>query len=156
MGQSLLTPEFNRAKAVARLRSRPELEIGVALMNQSLLAGIGNVFKSEICFTCSVHPFRLVRSLSEAELAVLVATGHKLLQANVIDLVEDSLVTHRGFRRTTGRLNSDERLWVYDRAGQPCRRCSTAIESYRQGLDARTTFWCPRCQPGQVIATSAR
>jgi endonuclease-8 len=156
LGQSLLTLEFNEAKAVARLRDRPELEIGVALMRQSLLAGVGNVFKSEICFASRIHPFRLVRSLSDAELAALVATAHKLLQANVADMSGIGLGAHRGFRNTTARLNPDERLWVYDRTGEPCRRCRTAIESYRQGTDARTTFWCPRCQPAQARATGAR
>ena len=156
MGQSLLTPEFDEAEAVARLRSHPGLEIGVALMRQSQLAGIGNVFKSEICFSCRVHPFRLVRALSDEELAALVATARKLLQANVADLSAESLVAYGGFRRTTGHLNPDERLWVYDRAGERCRRCGTTIECYRQGSDARTTFWCPRCQPAQALATSAR
>jgi endonuclease VIII len=156
LGQSLLASEFDEAEAVARLRSHPELEIGVALMRQSLLAGVGNVFKSEICFTCRVHPFRLVRSLSGAELAVLVATAHRLLQVNVADLSGESLGAHGGFRRTTGRLNPDERLWVYDRAGEPCRCCGATIESYRQGTDARTAFWCPCCQPAQAMATPAR
>ena len=156
LGPSLLAAKFDRDKAVAHLRAHPELEIGGALMRQSLLAGIGNVFKSEICFACRVHPFRLVRSLSDEKLTVLAATAHRLLQANVADLSRDTLVTHHGFRHTTGRLNPEERLWVYDRAGEPCRRCGTTIESYRQGPDARTTFWCPRCQPAQAVATSAR
>src|SRR5206468_10416248 len=107
-------------------------------------------------FACRIHPFRLVRSLSDEKLTVLAATAHRLLQANVADLSRDTLVTHHGFRHTTGRLNPEERLWVYDRAGEPCRRCGTTIESYRQGPDARTTFWCPRCQPAQAVATSAR
>ena len=156
LGPSLLAAKFDRDKAVAHLRAHPELEIGGALMRQSLLAGIGNVFKSEICFACRIHPFRLVRSLSDEKLTVLAATAHRLLQANVADLSRDTLVTHHGFRHTTGRQNPEERLWVYDRAGEACRRCGTTIESYRQGPDARTTFWCPRCQPAQAVATSAR
>jgi endonuclease-8 len=147
LGPSLLAPQFDDAAAIARLRSKPALEIGTALMTQSLLAGIGNVFKSEICFAASVHPFRLVRSLSDPELAALVATARKFLQSNVADLADDIRAMYNGFRRTTGRSNPDERLWVYDRAGQPCRRCATPVDSYRQGPDARTTYWCPRCQP---------
>lgn len=147
LGPSLLAPQFDAEEAIGRLRSRPELEIGTALMTQTLLAGIGNVFKSEICFAAGVHPFRQVRSLTDAELAALVASARKFLQANVADLAEDSFATYGGFRRTTDRLALDARLWVYDRAGKPCRRCGTAIDSYRQGPDARTTYWCPRCQP---------
>jgi len=156
LGPSLLAPQFDAANAVARLRSRPELEIGSALMTQSLLAGVGNVFKSEICFAANVHPFRLVQSLTDAELAALVATARKFLQANVADLADASTVTYRGFRRTTDRLALDARLWVYDRAGQPCRHCATPIDSYRQGPGARTTYWCPRCQSAQSITTAAR
>jgi endonuclease-8 len=147
LGPSLLAPQFDDTAAIASLRSRPELEIGTAMMTQSLLAGVGNVFKSEICFAARVHPFRLVHSLTGAELAALVATARKFLQANVADLADASAVTYRGFRRTSDRLALDARLWVYDRAGQPCRLCGAAIDYYRQGPDARITYWCPRCQP---------
>src|SRR5262249_54871215 len=151
LGPSLLEPEFDDAEAIVRLRAHPELEIGTALMTQCLLAGIGNVFKSEICFACRVHPFRAVRSLTDAQLSTLVHAARELLQANVADLSDHSVVTYRGLRRTTGRANPEERLWVYDRAGQPCRRCGSPIESYRQGPDARTTYWCPRCQPAMRL-----
>ena len=147
LGPSLLAPQFDAEEAIGRLRSRPALEIGTALMTQTLLAGVGNVFKSEICFAAHVHPFRPVRSLTDAELATIVATARKFLQSNVADLADDSLAAYGGFRRTTDRLAFDARLWVYDRAGQPCRRCGMAIDSYRQGPDARTTYWCPGCQP---------
>jgi len=154
LGPSLLASEFDGPEAVARLRAHPHLEIGTALMTQSLLAGVGNVYKSEVCFAAGVHPFRVVRSLSDAELTLLANTARQLLQANVADLANDSIVTYRGFRRTIGRSNPEERLWVYDRAGQACRRCATPVESYRQGPDARTTYWCPRCQPAQAFAAA--
>src|SRR5262249_3825995 len=109
LGPSLLASEFDRAEAVARLRANPDLEIGTALMTQSLLAGVGNVYKSEVCFAAGVHPFRLVRSLSDAELTLLANTARELLQANVSDLADDGIVTYRGFRRTTGRSNLEER-----------------------------------------------
>lgn len=154
LGPALLAPYFDATEAIARLRARPELEIGTALMTQSLLAGIGNVFKSEVCFAAHVHPFRMVCSLTDTELAAIATIAQKLLQSNVADLAEGSRHTYNGFRRTTGRSNPEERLWVYHRAGQPCRRCGAAIESYRQGPDARTTYWCPNCQPAQSVAAN--
>jgi endonuclease-8 len=147
LGPAVLAPELDDAEILRRLRSRPELSVGEALLSQSLLAGIGNVFKSEICFACGVHPFRTVGSLSISELAALVSTARKFLLANVTDNSGDKIVTYTGMRRTTGRTDSDENLWVYARRGEPCRRCGAAIESRKQGTDARTTFWCPNCQP---------
>jgi endonuclease-8 len=147
IGPSALAPEFDAGEALRRLRSRPELLVGEALLSQSLLAGVGNVFKSEICFACGVHPFRLVASLSISELSCLLSTARKFLLANVTDSSGDAIVTFTGLRRTTGRIASEENLWVYSRRNEPCRKCSAPIESRRQGLDARTTFWCPNCQP---------
>jgi endonuclease-8 len=147
LGPSVLAPEYDDAEIMRRLRSRPDLSIGEALLSQSLLAGIGNVFKSEICFACGVHPFRKVGWLSISELASLVSTARKFLLANVADNSGDKIVTYAGIRRTTGRTDSEENLWVYARRGERCRRCGTKIESRKQGIDARTTFWCPNCQP---------
>jgi endonuclease VIII len=147
LGPSLLAEEFDEATAKARLQSQPEEEIGVALLAQSLLAGIGNVYKSEVCFASGVHPFRQVSTVTEDELSRLVSTARKFLLANVTETSGDRIVTYTGMRRTTGRSNPHERLWVYHRRGEPCRRCGAAIESRKQGVDARTTFWCPVCQP---------
>jgi endonuclease VIII len=151
LGPSLLADEFNEAEALRRLRGSCGLEIGQALLLQSNLAGIGNVFKSEICFACRVHPFRAVESLSIGELTTLVKTARKFLLANVADHSSESLVSFTGARQTTNRLHREENLWVYHRAGLPCRRCSTAIEAYKQGPDARSTFWCPCCQPADPL-----
>jgi endonuclease VIII len=131
------------------------MEIGVALLTQSLLAGIGNVYKSEVCFACGVNPFRLAASLGESEIASLVSTARKFLQANVLESSGDQIVTYHGMRRTTGRSDPSERLWVYRRRGEPCRACGTAIESRKQGIEARTTFWCPACQPMQAASKRA-
>lgn len=77
----------------------------------------------------------------------LVETARKFLLANVTSSSGDQITTYTAMRRTTGKANSDERLWVYGRRGEPCRNCGTPIESGKQGEDARTTFWCPKCQP---------
>ncbi len=147
LGPDVLGTEFDEQKAISNLRARPEAEIGEALLNQQLMAGIGNVYKSEVCFACRVNPFRTVASLTEEELKCLVATARKFLSANVTDTSSAAIVTYTGLRRTTRRSNPGERLWVYGRRGQPCRRCGTAIESRKQGPSARITFWCPKCQP---------
>jgi endonuclease-8 len=147
LGPSVLAEEYDGAEALRRLRSRPDMTVGEAFLSQSLLAGIGNVFKSEICFACRVHPFRIVSSLSISELSCLVSTARKFLLANVTDTSGEKIVTYTGLRRTTGRTDTEENLWVYARRAEPCRRCGVTIESRKQGLDARTTFWCPNCQP---------
>ncbi len=146
LGADLLATTFDECDAAFRLRSHPELEVGDALLNQSLLAGIGNVFKSEIAFACRINPFRRVASLSEFELTSLVSTARKFLQANVGGLSTGDIVTYTGYRRTTRRANPTENLWVYGRAGEPCRKCDTPIYARKQGVDARITFWCPMCQ----------
>lgn len=147
LGPDVLADEFDEESAIAQLRSRPELELGVALLRQSLLAGLGNVFKSEVCFISRVNPFRPVGSLSADQLQRIIANARKFMKANVTDAAGDAIVTYTGLRRTTGRADPSARLWVYRRTGEPCRRCGTPIRSHKQGLEARTTFWCPSCQP---------
>lgn len=147
LGPSALAEEYNDAEILRRLRSEPQKPVGEALLAQSLISGIGNVFKSEICFACGVNPFRTVGTLSINELSCLASTARKFLLANVTETSGDQIVTYTGMRRTTGRSDREENLWVYKRRGEPCRRCGCAIESRKQGLDARTTFWCPVCQP---------
>lgn len=147
LGQDVLTEGFDEQAAQHSIRSRPDLEIGVALLTQSVLAGLGNVFKSEVCFASGINPFTRVASLTDFEIQKLIANSRKFMLANVSDNSGDQIITYTGFRRTTRRADPSERLWVYKRAGQPCRRCGTSILLRKQGLDARVTFWCARCQP---------
>lgn len=147
LGQDVLVEDFDVVKSAASLRSCGDLEVGAALLNQSIIAGLGNVFKSEVCFACGINPFRLISALSSEQISCLVTTARKFLLANVTETSGDQMVTYTGMRRTTGRASREERLWVYGRRGEPCRKCGTAIESYKQGESARTTFWCPACQP---------
>lgn len=146
LGPDVLGAEFSEEEAIEQLRASPDLELGEALLRQSLLAGIGNVYKSEVAFACGVNPFRTVASLSEQELLCLVRTARKFMLANVREGSGEGIVTYMGFRRTTGRANPADRLWVYGRAGQPCRKCETQIRTQKQGPAARVTFWCPSCQ----------
>lgn len=152
LGPDLLTQTFDPVAAIAKIQKHLEDEIAVVLLDQRVLAGIGNVFKSEVCFACGVHPFRLVRSLSDGEMDSLVRTSQKFLKANVADGSGDGIVTYSGMRRTTGSSDPSSRLWVYGRQGQPCRRCGGPIHSRKQGSQARTTFWCPVCQPMDSVS----
>ncbi|ABF39385.1 DNA-(apurinic or apyrimidinic site) lyase [Candidatus Koribacter versatilis Ellin345] len=146
LGDDLLGAEFDIPASVERLRAHGDLELGDTLLHQSVLAGPGNVFKSEICFACRLDPFRKISSLSEEELLRVATKARELMTSNVSDTSGDKIVTYTGFRRTTGRSDPYERLWVYGRAGLPCRRCGTRIEVKRQGAQARKTYFCPECQ----------
>jgi endonuclease-8 len=146
LGPDVLNQQFDPQQAIAGLQSRPELELAEALLNQSVLAGPGNVFKSEICFASRLNPFRSIANLTEDELQQVVATAQKYMNANITEAATDKIVTYSGFRRTTGRSDPYARLWVYGHAGEPCRQCGTSIEGKRQGNDARKTYYCPHCQ----------
>jgi endonuclease-8 len=155
VGPSTLAENFDESEVIARLRARPDLEIGVSILTQSLLSGIGNIFKSEICFACGINPFRTVSDLTDDDLKCLVTTARKFMLANVTEDSRDKISTYVPMRRTTGRANVSERLWVYKRTGESCRHCGSAIVSRKQGFDARTSFWCPRCQPMGMKRASA-
>lgn len=145
MGPDLLGAAFDQREAIRRCRGRPEVSIADALLNQRIVAGAGNVYKSEVLFLCGVNPFALVRDVSDEQLAAILSTARKHLQANVVDPTS-AIVTYRGYRRTTGRSDPSERLYVYGRERSPCRRCGTPIRVRPQGPYARLTYWCPTCQ----------
>ena len=144
----VLGESFDADEAVRRLLSHSEEAIADVLLDQCVLAGIGNVFKSEVCFVTGVHPYCKVSALTPAQARGLVAAARKLVSANVLEDSGDAIVTYGGRqRRTTHESDPGANLWVYGRAGQPCRRCGGPIAHRLQGLNARVTFWCPRCQP---------
>ena len=146
--RDVLSESFDPAIAVDRLLARSSDELGDALLRQDVLAGVGNVFKSEICFTLKLNPFRKVATLTKRQAKQLVATAQKLLAANVLEDSSDRIVTYSGKnRRTTSNATPGDNLWVYGRKGEPCRRCKTPIQRALQGRNARSTYWCPHCQP---------
>ena len=117
----------------------PATEVGVVMLDQRVACGVGNVYKSEVLHACGTNPFTPVGALDAADRLRLVATASRLLRANL----------GAGPRQTvTGGLA------VYGRAGRPCRRCGTTILARRQGEQARTTYWCPTCQPAIVERNS--
>jgi endonuclease VIII len=151
LGPDILGDEFSVEGGVARLRKyvaeHPEDEVGVVLLNQRVLAGLGNVYKSEVTFAVGVNPFRAMRTVTAGELEKMVDFALRTMKANVMDGKGDGIVMHSGPRRTTRALDREERLWVYGRQGQECRRCGATVMMRKQGVQARSTYWCPECQP---------
>ena len=136
LGPDAITDAFDADEAARRLRARPDAEIGIAILDQRALAGVGNVFKSELLFIRRLSPFRRVRDLGDAELHGLVAEAHRQLVAN----------RGGGARVTRPGAARHESLWIYGRAGKPCRVCGTIVRLRRQGDAGRTTYYCPSCQ----------
>ncbi len=151
LGVDLLGGEYTVDAGVARLKAygaeHPEAEIAVVLLNQRVLAGLGNVYKSEVAFAAGVNPFRAMATMTDRELETMAEVSGKWLKVNVLDGAGDGIVTYSGNRRTTGSSDRSERLWVYGRQGQECRRCGALVEMRKQGEQARSTYWCPGCQP---------
>jgi endonuclease VIII len=134
LGPDLSLPTADLDEAVRRLSafSAPDRQIGVALLDQRIACGVGNVFKSEALFACGLDPFAPLRALGQAERRELIITAAEQLRENL-----------DGYPRRT----VPEGLAVYGRAGSPCRRCGTPIVMARQGEQVRLTYWCPTCQP---------
>ena len=110
------------------------------------MAGVGNVYKSEVLFACGVNPFARVDALTDGQVDCLVDTARRFLQANVTERLAP-MTTYSGYRRTTRHDDPAERLWVYGRARKACRKCGSSIQVKAAGNDARLTYWCPVCQP---------
>jgi endonuclease-8 len=146
LGPDLLSTSFDAEEALLRMRALQDQPIANVLLDQHALAGIGNVYKSEVLFLAGVHPDTLVASLREETLRNIIAISRRLLSENIVDRPAPAVVTYRGLRRTTGRMKPEDRLWVYSRGGRPCRKCGTAIASRKSGDAARVTYWCPTCQ----------
>ncbi len=146
LGPDLLGGGFDAAEALRRLRAQPDAEIADALLDQSVMAGIGNVYKSEILFLHRVNPFRTTGEISEDVLATIIETSRQQLKANVIEADRTRRSMRFSMRGTTRRMEPGAALWVYGRTGRGCRVCAAAIESRRQGKDGRMTYWCPVCQ----------
>jgi endonuclease VIII len=158
LGPDVLSDEFTVEGGVARLAAyaaeNPNAEIAVVLLNQRVLAGLGNVYKSEVAFAAGVNPFRAMRTITLREMEAMVDVAQRYMKANVADGRCEGIVTYSGNRRTTRAMDREERLWVYRRQGRECRRCGAAVMMRKQGVQARSTYWCPECQPwiGEGIA----
>lgn len=136
LGPDLLAAVFDATEAIQRLVALGGEQLGNALLDQRAVAGIGNVYKSEVPFVERLDPWSPVAEFTREQLHAALVTARRLLRAN----------TGGGARVTTGSRGRGQGLYVYGRAGRPCRRCGSPIRSARQGPLARLTFWCPRCQ----------
>ncbi|MEU1367605.1 DNA-formamidopyrimidine glycosylase family protein [Streptomyces sp. NPDC005803] len=149
LGPDLLGPDWNADTALRNLLADPARPLGEALLDQRNLAGIGNVFKCELCFLARATPWLPIGLLPERTRALLVTTAKQLLEANRDRPVRTTTVGARP-RTTTAPAprarRPSENLWVYGRARRPCLRCGTPIRSADQ--DTRPTYWCPNCQAG--------
>jgi endonuclease VIII len=144
LGPDLLGPDWDADTAVANLLADPARPLGEALLDQRNLAGIGNVYKSELCFLLGATPWLPVGALPTDRAAQLPSLAKKLLETN----------RDRPIRSTTGRRGQD--LFVYGRAPRPCLRCHTPVRAADQGDGSRErpTYWCPNCQKGPAPRTA--
>lgn len=138
LGPDLLGPGWNEgsaAEAVRRLEAHPADPVFVAVLDQTNLAGIGNVYANELCFLRGIPP---TTPMAEVDAAPLVALARRLLLAN----------RDRVSRVTTGDTRPGRRSWVYGRTGQPCLRCGTTLLGGDLGKPGqeRVVTWCPVCQ----------
>ena len=151
LGMDILSAGFTLAEGVSRLNryreQHPEAEIGVALLDQQVLAGLGNIYKSEVAFAAGVNPFRPMRTISLKEIERIVDYAHRYMKANVAEGKGSGIVTYSGSRSTTHAMDRGERLWAYGRQGKECRRCGATVMMKKQGPQLRSSYWCPACQP---------
>lgn len=134
LGPDILAEPLDLDAMIANLRRDPRRAIGDALLDQRLVAGIGNAWKAETLWEARVSPWRAVGEVSDEELRAVFQAAHELMTASV----------------ESGR----ERRLVYNRAGRGCRRCGTPIEARGQGDDNRTAYWCATCQAGEEASTA--
>ena len=137
LGPDLLGPDWDADEAVRRLRQQPDRAVKEALLDQSRLAGLGNIYANELCFVSGVAPETPVGRVPDVPR--MVARAHLLLDQN----------RHRAIQSTTGDLARGRNFWVYRRGGEPCRRCRTPIRESLLGAPGRerATYACPVCQP---------
>jgi endonuclease VIII len=157
LGPDLLGDNYDQDEAKRRLRdpSRGDTAIGEAVLDQRVVAGVGNVYKSEVLFMERVDPFAPLKSLDDETLDRVLTTAREQLQANARSDAPAGRSTTVDLK--TGKRMAPSRLWVYDRAGRPCHNCGTLIQAANQGAELpRTTYWCPSCQAAAGIDASKK
>lgn len=142
LGPDVLHDDVDTTIVVERARASAAVTAADLLLDQQVMSGIGNVYKSEILFLERILPSTPVTSLSDAAVAGLANRAQRLLRAN----------RRPGPRSTTGRRGRDANTWVYGRGGRTCRRCATLIKSETHGDLDRVSYWCPRCQATESTA----
>jgi len=135
LGPDLLSPDFDASAALTRFRMAPLAALGEALLDQRLACGIGNVYKSEALHLARLDPWQRVESTLDETLLALLERTRMLMRRNL-----------DGHPRRTHHGADGDRYFVYGREGRPCRTCEVTIAMKRQGPEARSTYYCPRCQ----------
>jgi endonuclease-8 len=138
LGPDILGEDWDADEAVRRLAAAPDRELGPALLDQRNLAGVGNLYRTEVCFLAGVTPWTRVGEVPD--LAGVVDRVARLLEAN----------KHTAHQVTTGDTRRGRQHWVFERAGRPCLRCGTRVATAEQGDPPyqRVVYWCPTCQRG--------
>ena len=138
LGPDILDPTWDGAEAVSRVSSSGGT-IFEALHDQRNVAGLGNIYVNETLFRAGVNPWAPAAEVSDVEAVLKI--GRKLIRANL-----------KGWHQsTTGDTRPGTKHWVFERTGQPCRRCGSPIQSavHSNEMQARLTYWCPSCQPAK-------
>lgn len=134
LGPDILGADWDLDEAVKRVRRWPDVTIAQALLDQTNLAGIGNIYKNESLFLRGIDPRTLVSDVKDLEGVLKVA--QRLMRMNTDNPVQP----------TTGNSRKGQQWWVMERPGRPCRRCGSTIQVANHGVPARLSYWCPRCQ----------
>ena len=131
LGPDVLAEPLDLDGILLRARSRPEATtLGELLLNQQVLSGIGNIYRSEALYACGHNPWTPQDALSNEELVKLIECAASLMRANL-----------------PPARDGGQRREVYRRAGRPCRSCGSAVRARALGEQARIAYWCPTCQP---------
>lgn len=142
LGPDVLKPPVDLAEVRRRAADRgPDATIGELLLDQRVVAGIGNVYRSEVLFLHRLHPWTQMSAVGDEQFDELITTSARLMAHNA--------KPGSSIERDTG--GGEGQRWTYGRSGRPCRRCSTPVEGARLGEQARTVYWCPRCQPSPLV-----
>ncbi len=145
LGPDVLGPGFDVSAVVARARAPGHRDTVVTdlLLDQKVASGIGNVYRSETLFVTGVHPWARVGTLSDDTIRTLFMEAQALMSSNLGPGGRATVGALRGARRRP----EVARMWVYRREGLPCLRCQTTVRRSIEGRRARSTYWCPGCQP---------
>jgi formamidopyrimidine-DNA glycosylase len=148
LGPDLLAEEFDRQEAWRRLQADPNREIADAILDQTIVAGIGNIYKSEGLFLAGIDPRTAAGALPRPVVDRLWRT--------LIPLMRKGITDRRMRTRPRPKEGEDHHHWVYRRRGLPCFRCGSSILRIVQGKMKRSTYWCPTCQSCEASPEEGR
>ncbi|MET0286198.1 MAG: DNA-formamidopyrimidine glycosylase family protein [Polyangiales bacterium] len=155
LGPDLLGDSFDLDEACKRLALKGQLPLGEAIMDQSVVAGIGNVWKSELCFNLRLDPFAKVGQYDDGDLSGLISLARTQMYDTVYrpkSSIPDPFAGHGERKARLDRRQGEHVLSVYEREGKACYDCGTLIEMKRQGEQQRSTYYCPQCQPPRGVS----